>query len=157
MRAGELELVRVHGLGAAGYHVYRGASTAGPFTRLTSSPTAALRSPIRPPGGRGLHGARREVESTPSGTFFNGSQGAFFSADGSGVPSRHRRLPDQRFLHLSFNQFVRALERRHRQPKSGAGFAIGGAGTSGTMPVLIRATGPALQDSASADFCPILF
>ncbi|MDO8540955.1 MAG: fibronectin type III domain-containing protein [Opitutaceae bacterium] len=119
-----------------GYHVSRAASVSGPFTRLTGSPigrtsftdTAAL------PGATYMVRAVK-LESTPSGSYFNTSQGVFHTSDGFAAAT-----PDSRLVNLS----VRSLAGTGSETLI-VGFVIGGAGTSGSMPVLIRATGPALQ------------
>jgi hypothetical protein len=68
-----------------GYHVYRGASAGGPFSRLTGSPTTALNY-LDPSGGTGAVYQVRAVklQTTPSGSYYNGSQGLFWSGGGAG-------------------------------------------------------------------------
>jgi hypothetical protein len=65
-----------------GYHVYRSASSSGPFTRLTGSAVAGtsfIDSTIVPGSTctymvRGL-----KLENTPSGSYYNLSQGTFLT------------------------------------------------------------------------------
>ena len=61
----------------AGYHVYRGASDAGPFTRLTPSPvTATSFVDTAAPGGSPTYLVRAvRIETTPSGSYWNASTG----------------------------------------------------------------------------------
>ena len=65
----------------AGYHVYRAATAAGPFTRLTTAPVANTTwtdpSPINGPATYLVRALRRET--TPTGSYWNLSQGAFAS------------------------------------------------------------------------------
>jgi hypothetical protein len=66
-----------------GYHVYRALSAAGPFTRLTSSPlsvTSFLDSSA--PSGATYMVRAVKLENTPSGSYYNASQGMFWSAGG---------------------------------------------------------------------------
>jgi hypothetical protein len=67
----------------AGHHVYRAASAAGPFTRLTTSPVVGSNwtdpLPLRGPAVYMVRALR--LETTPSGSYWNLSQGAFASAD----------------------------------------------------------------------------
>lgn len=63
-----------------GYHVYRGASTAGPFTRVSA---ALVAEPFRfvdtrPSAEEGVYQVRAvALNASPSGSFYNASQGAF--------------------------------------------------------------------------------
>jgi hypothetical protein len=62
-----------------GYHVYRSASETGPFDRLTGDPipgtTFADQSPL---GGVNWYMVRAvRLEQTPSGSYYNASQGVF--------------------------------------------------------------------------------
>jgi hypothetical protein len=65
----------------AGYHVYRSANAGGPFARLTSSPVTGLAytdpSPIYGNVTYMVRALRRE--QTPTGSYWNLSQGAFLS------------------------------------------------------------------------------
>ena len=62
-----------------GYYVYRGPSLAGPFVRLTDSlvsqPTYTDSSP--PPDSNAYMVRAVRLETTPSGSYFNASEGAF--------------------------------------------------------------------------------
>lgn len=119
-----------------GYHVSRAISASGPFIRLTSSLvgiTSFTDSGALPGATYMVRAVKRET--TPSGSYFNASQGIFYTADGLAAPA-----PSSRLVNLS----VRS------QAGTGSetlivGFVIGGAGTFGSIPVLIRAAGPALQ------------
>lgn len=117
----------------AGYHVYRATSASGLFTRLTGSPigNSSFTDSSAPSGAVYMVRAVK-LESTPSGTYFNASQGVF-ATPGSAPPTVPSRL---------VNLSVRSNAGTGSQTLS-VGFVIGGG--SGTMPVLIRATGPALQ------------
>lgn len=67
----------------AGYHVYRAANAAGPFARLTTNPVVGTTwtdpAPVRGPSVYMVRALR--LESTPSGSYWNLSQGAFAGAD----------------------------------------------------------------------------
>src|SRR5947207_5118895 len=69
-----------------GYHVYRASSAAGPFTRLTSSLASGTSfTDSSAPGGASVYMVRAvKLEDTPSGTYFNPSQGIFSSGNSSG-------------------------------------------------------------------------
>ncbi len=69
---------------ALGYHVYRATSPNGPFTRLTGAPVAAT-SFTDASATAGLTYMVRTVklETTPSGTFTNASQGIFATLPGT--------------------------------------------------------------------------
>jgi len=83
-----------------GYHVYRAESAAGPFKRLTGPAdgaggfvTGTTYTDAAAPGGAACHYLVRAVqlETVPSGTFFNLSQGAFSqSPAGAGQWPRRR-------------------------------------------------------------------
>jgi hypothetical protein len=64
-----------------GYHVYRSASTAGPFARLTANPIASSSytdSSLSVGGSNYTYMSRAiALQTTPSGTFYNPSQGIF--------------------------------------------------------------------------------
>lgn len=71
-----------------GYYVYRAASAAGPFSRLTrsfvSNPPYVDGSA---PDGQSVYMVRAvKLETTASGSFYNPSQGAFAIIDGGGGP-----------------------------------------------------------------------
>jgi hypothetical protein len=63
-----------------GYHVYRAPNANGPFTRLNSSLLGATTFTDTAPLAGGVYMVRAvKLESTPSGTYYNPSQGAFFT------------------------------------------------------------------------------
>ncbi len=65
-----------------GYHVYKSSTKAGPFTRLTSSPVVSNQFNEASAGGSSVYMVRAlKLESAPSGTYFNLSQGVFQSLD----------------------------------------------------------------------------
>ncbi|HUR57166.1 MAG TPA: hypothetical protein VM029_05625, partial [Opitutaceae bacterium] len=65
-----------------GYHVYRAASPAGPFVRLTRSPIAATHFLDRQVSEGATYMVRAiKLEQTPSGSYQNPSQGVFWMAD----------------------------------------------------------------------------
>jgi len=68
--------------GVAGYHVYRSSSTRGPFTRLTSSlVNSTFFNDTTAPVGDSTYMVRAvTLQSNPSGSYFNPSQGAFVTA-----------------------------------------------------------------------------
>ena len=63
----------------AGYHVYRATSSNGPFSRLTGSPVSGTSySDSVPASGTYTYVVRAvKLENTPSGTYYNPSQGCF--------------------------------------------------------------------------------
>lgn len=65
----------------AGYHVYRASSSAGPFTRVTTSlVTGTSFTHTGAPSGAATYLVRAvKLETTASGTYYNPSQGAFWS------------------------------------------------------------------------------
>lgn len=69
-----------------GYYVYRSASTDGPFTRISSSPVSGTSYQDNPPSaGTYTYMVRAlKLERSPSGTYFNLSQGIFATASVSG-------------------------------------------------------------------------
>jgi hypothetical protein len=75
-----------------GYYVYRSTDPGGPFTRLTSSlltDTSFTDAPVA--SGTYTYMVRAvKLENTPSGTYFNPSQGAFATAT---VQSGNTRVP----------------------------------------------------------------
>ncbi len=63
-----------------GYHVYRAANANGPFTRLNSALLGATTFTDPAPLTGGVYMVRAvKLESTPSGTYYNASQGAFYT------------------------------------------------------------------------------
>jgi hypothetical protein len=69
-----------------GYHVYRAASSTDPFTRLTSSTVSGTSfTDTSAPGGTSVYMVRAvKLETTPSGAYFNASQGAYANGTSSG-------------------------------------------------------------------------
>ena len=64
-----------------GYHVYRASSATGPFTRLTNSPVANTAFTDSGATGGATYQVRAvKLEITPSGSYFNASQGIFHTA-----------------------------------------------------------------------------
>lgn len=118
-----------------GYHVYRASSATGPFVRLTSSPVAATSfTDSAAPAGATYMVRAVKLESTPSGSYFNGSEGIFITPNAGAAPAP---VSGSRLINLS----VRSHAGSGSQTLI-VGFVVVG---SGSMPVLIRATGPALQ------------
>ncbi|MBI4664028.1 MAG: glycoside hydrolase family 9 protein [Verrucomicrobia bacterium] len=68
-----------------GYHVYRAGSQAGPFTRVTGSPVngTSYTDATVTTGSYSYMVRAVKLENTPSGTYFNASQGAFATVNGS--------------------------------------------------------------------------
>ncbi len=67
-----------------GYHVYRGTSAAGPFTRLTSSPVTATSFTDSAAIAGATYMVRAvQLARSPSGTYYDASQGAFWSTGGT--------------------------------------------------------------------------
>ena len=67
-----------------GYHIYRASSGSGPFTRLTSSPITGTSFGDTGASGTPTYMVRAvKLEDTPSGTYFNASQGAYVNGGSS--------------------------------------------------------------------------
>jgi hypothetical protein len=71
-----------------GYHVYRAGSSSGPFTRLTSSlVTGTSYSDFSATPGSYSYMVRAvKLQTTPSGTYFNPSQGIYANVNVSNTP-----------------------------------------------------------------------
>jgi hypothetical protein len=70
-----------------GYNVYRAATAAGPFTRLNGALLGATTFTDAAPIANGVYMVRAvKLESTPSGTYYNPSQGVFFTNSGQSLP-----------------------------------------------------------------------
>lgn len=69
-------------MAVAGYHVYRASSPNGPFTRLSTTPVAGtVFTDAAPLAGSATYMVRAvRLETTPTGTYWNLSQGAFADA-----------------------------------------------------------------------------
>ncbi len=64
-----------------GYHVYRAASVSGPFTRLTGSPVGLTTFADAGGSAGAVYMVRAvKLETSPSGTYYNASQGVFWNA-----------------------------------------------------------------------------
>ncbi len=69
-----------------GYHVYRAPSPNGPYTRLTGSPLAGNSYLDTPSSGTYTYMVRAvALTTTPSGSYYNASEGVFASATAVGV------------------------------------------------------------------------
>jgi hypothetical protein len=68
-----------------GYYVYRSASAKGPFTRVTTSPvTGTAFTDSAPLSGSSTYMVRAvKLQTTPSGTYYNPSQGLFVTVNGT--------------------------------------------------------------------------
>ncbi len=122
-----------------GYHIYRASSASGPFTRLTTTPVTqtSFTDSTAPAGANSYMVRAVKLETTPSGSYFNGSQGAVITTTVSGAVTPP---PTSRLINVS----VRSNAGTGSQTLA-LGFVIGGGTTSASLPVLIRATGPGLQ------------
>jgi hypothetical protein len=68
-----------------GYHVFRASTPGGPYTRVTAAPVTASSFTDSPLAGNYSYMVRAvKLEQTPSGTYFNMSQGIFASTSSSG-------------------------------------------------------------------------
>src|SRR5262249_52352890 len=67
----------------AGYHVYGSSSPNGPFTRLTSSLVSGTTYTVNNPSNTTYMVRAVKLETTPSGSYFNPSQGAFLLGSGA--------------------------------------------------------------------------
>jgi hypothetical protein len=77
-----------------GYHVYRAASANGTYTRLTTAPVTTLNF-SDPAGSQTAVYMVRAIkrETTPSGSYFNPSQGLFWSPTGGAIVSAPAPVP----------------------------------------------------------------
>ncbi|MBI4622786.1 MAG: hypothetical protein HY736_06120 [Verrucomicrobia bacterium] len=80
-----------------------------------------------------------KLENTPSGSYFNASQGIFYTSNAVVIPAP-APTPSSRLVNLS----VRSNAGSGSQTLI-VGFVIIGSGNSGALPLLVRATGPALE------------
>ncbi len=128
----------------SGYHVYRAASAAGPFTRLTSSPIGATTFTDASATSGATYQVRAvKLETTASGTFFNSSQGIFYTVGGvtGGPPPPPPPVAaSSRLINLSVRSFCGTGSQSLT-----VGFVVAGGDASASAPFLIRATGPALR------------
>jgi hypothetical protein len=78
-----------------GYHIYRAANAAGPFTRLSSSLVAGNGFvDTSAPAGTNTYMVRAvKLETSASGTYYNASQGIFWSVGGAAVPTQDTTPP----------------------------------------------------------------
>ncbi len=77
-----------------GYHVYRATSANGPFTRLTSSLlTGTTYIDASAPAGATYMVRAVKLETTPSGSYYNASQGLFWTVGGVSVPTLDTTAP----------------------------------------------------------------
>jgi hypothetical protein len=125
----------------AGYHVYRGASAGGPFTRLTPGlVTATSFTDTSAPGGSATYLVRAvRLETSASGSYWNASTGVAASTNVAGpVPTTfHTLLP------------CRALDTR-RPAGPGGGPSLG-AGATRTFVAAGSCGVPATARSVSAN------
>jgi hypothetical protein len=71
--------------GPLGYHVYRASAPEGPYTRITSGPIQSTSFSDAAPAGSYSYMVRAvRLEQSPSGTYFNLSEGIFAGASSSG-------------------------------------------------------------------------
>jgi hypothetical protein len=86
----------------AGYHVYRATSASGPFVRLTTALLAGTTfTDTNAPASTSTYEVRAvKLQTTPSGTYFNPSQGIFISING---PIQLQAHPITGGLLLSWN------------------------------------------------------
>jgi hypothetical protein len=91
-----------------GYHVYRSASAAGPFARLTSSPIAATTySDTGASAGTYTYMVRAvKLENTPSGSYYNASQGVFATISISPPPIVLAATRGEAGISLAWNSAV---------------------------------------------------
>ena len=81
--------------GVEGYHLYRATNAKGPFVRITSNPTSQTTFRDTPlPGTYHYMVKTVKLQATPSGSFYNASQGIFVAATMTGqlIPVRISQL-----------------------------------------------------------------
>jgi hypothetical protein len=112
-----------------GYHVYRASAADGPYTRLTTNPTSALSYYDSTAGGYTRFYMVRAVklESTPSGTYKNPSQGMFIQSD-----------PLEGEEGEGGEGFGNLLGGGEGGGSSMMSFSSGGMGSVSSMPTLVR-------------------
>ena len=128
----------------AGYHVYRAATPAGPFTRHTVTPVPGTvwfdPSPIQGASTYQVRAVR--LETTPTGSYWNASQGAFASTN----------LPNAAAAHSSYGSGCYETSNSlyaHFPTPSQANTVLGGL-----MLVLTPQDGGYLATSTLANFVP---
>jgi hypothetical protein len=93
-----------------GYHVYRSASPDGPFARLTSLlvTDSSFTDTTASPSTYTYMVRAVALQTTPSGSFFNASQGIFVTVDAAGValPMQLSAVQTANGLVLSWNSQV---------------------------------------------------
>lgn len=121
-----------------GYHVYRATSAAGPFMRLTGSLISQTSfADANVPAGNYTYMVRAIIlQNTPSGTYYNASQGIFASATAVALPPPMTIVPVQTAgtMSLTWNsqpgssyrvQFKNSLTRANWADISGSIIATG--------------------------------
>jgi hypothetical protein len=95
-----------------GYHVYRSAAPGGPFARLTGSPVpgATFTDSTAAPGTYTYMVRAVTLQTTPSGSYYNASQGAFATVDAAtpALPIQVSASRDANGLTLSWNSQIGA-------------------------------------------------
>jgi hypothetical protein len=135
----------------AGYHVFRAASSAGPFTKLTSrSPLAASTyTDSTAPAGSVYMVRAIKLEQSGSGTYFNPSQGIFSGASTGGgetpvAPAAPSNLaasaPSSSEIQLSWND-LSSNETGFRLERSSGGNAFSVLTTLGANSTSFRDSG----------------
>ena len=77
-----------------GYHVYRATAANGPFTRLTGPLLGATTFvDASAPAGATYMVRAVKLETTPSGSYYNASQGLFWTVGGASVPTLDSSAP----------------------------------------------------------------
>lgn len=129
-----------------GYHIYRSVN-GGPFTRLTSSPVTGTQfTDVSAISGATYLVRAIKLETTPSGSFYNASMGSIYTA--GTIAASTAGSPTAKLVNLSI-----LADTGSGANTLSAGFVVGGA-ASGTMPILSRATGPALTAFGVTDTLP---
>jgi hypothetical protein len=98
-----------------GYHVYRSTSTAGPFARLTGSlvPGNTFTDPTAVTATHAYMVRAVTLQTAPSGSYYNASQGAFVTVDAAivALPIRLSASQTANGLTLSWNSPIGAKYR----------------------------------------------
>ncbi|MBM4165099.1 MAG: InlB B-repeat-containing protein, partial [Lentisphaerae bacterium] len=127
--------------GFSGYHVYRGASRAGPFTRQTTTPVTGT-SWTDPAPSNGIYQVRAiRLETTSVGSYYNNSAGAFSTRGQVGI------VPDVRWLSVPEARSANFLVKLSSPPASNV--TVTAARTGGDSSITVQSGGSLLFTPAT--------
>jgi|GEM_PF-2554968 len=129
-----------------GYHIYRAVSSDAPFTRLTETPVSGTSYTVPSATAGATYMVRAiKLEQSPSGSYYNASQGVFWSSAPAAPPPAVAPPVNQSQTSASATRLGNISVRSH--VGLGDNVLIAGFIIRGDEPkqVLIRAAGPALN------------